>query len=327
MAFVIFSTRASTRTGLRTLSVRKVVAGVSVLSIALTGASFAVGYHLGRDGLGAVPFVEPVALGGPLEAPPAGTELHGARGEALVARIGALAARIIRLESETTTLARRVGALPVDEAGEASKETPAAEPSGGPLLAPDLTAPIAAVALPVNKLAVSELEIGDPSAHLHQLELDLERIHALVSAVDDITLARDLEKMAVPSHLPVDGRRISSGFGNRRDPFTRRWARHSGIDFSAPRGTPIVAAAGGRVRFAGWRPAYGNTVEIDHGNGLVTRYAHASKLHVKKGELVLPRQEIAAVGSTGRSTGPHLHYEVIRNGAYVEPRQYFPQGT
>lgn len=319
MAFVIFSTGALTRAGFRTLSVRSVAAGMGALAAVLTGASFAVGFHLGQADPATAALQPPPALGGPLEAP-AEAELLGARGQALVDRIGALTARIIRLESEASTLAKRVGALPADEAAAADPEEAAvtgAGPTGGPLMAPDPAAPV----------VFAPFSPGDPAAHLERLETELERIHTLVAVVHDITMARDLERMAVPSHLPVEGRRVSSGFGNRRDPFTRRWARHSGIDFSAPRGTPIVAAAGGRVRFAGWRPAYGNTVEIDHGNGLVTRYAHASKLHVKKGELVLPRQKIAAVGSTGRSTGPHLHYEVIRNGTYVEPRQYLARGT
>ena len=135
-------------------------------------------------------------------------------------------------------------------------------------------------------------------------------------------IAGDLAGMAIPSRYPIAGARISSGFGNRRDPFTKRLARHTGVDLSAPRGTPILASAGGTVRYAGYRRAYGNTVEIDHGRGLVTRYAHASKVLVRAGQVVLPEQAIAMVGSTGRSTGPHLHFEVLRNGTYVEPMNY-----
>lgn len=117
-----------------------------------------------------------------------------------------------------------------------------------------------------------------------------------------------------------EGHRVTSGYGLRIDPFTGRLAEHRGVDFSAPLGTPVTAAAGGRVRFVGLRPAYGLTVEIDHGEGLATRYAHLSRPFVRAGDIVVPRQTIAAVGSTGRSTGPHLHYEVLRNGRQVEPR-------
>jgi len=136
------------------------------------------------------------------------------------------------------------------------------------------------------------------------------------------TTDSDLAEMAWPSRYPIAGARISSRFGNRRDPFTRRLARHTGVDMPAPPGTPIVASAGGTVRFAGYRRAYGNSVEIDHGDGLTTRYAHASKVLVRKGQVVLPEQPIATVGSTGRSTGPHLHFEVLRQGRPVEPLGY-----
>jgi murein DD-endopeptidase MepM/ murein hydrolase activator NlpD len=162
----------------------------------------------------------------------------------------------------------------------------------------------------------------DPAAKLARIEHDLDRVEATMLMVAQAATLKDLDGMALPSLAPIDGGRISSGFGNRIDPFTNRLARHTGVDLPAPYGAPIHASAGGRVRFAGIRSAYGRTVEIDHGNGLVTRYGHASKLFVRAGDVVLPGQRIAAVGSTGRSTGPHVHFEVIRNGAQVEPRLY-----
>jgi murein DD-endopeptidase MepM/ murein hydrolase activator NlpD len=134
---------------------------------------------------------------------------------------------------------------------------------------------------------------------------------------------RELETMAYPNRLPVEGRmpRISSGFGVRHDPFTGRLARHQGLDIPAAHGTPILASGGGRVISAGHRGPYGKAIVIDHGDGMQTLYGHCSKLYVRAGELVMPRQKIAAVGSTGRSTGPHLHFEVIRNGKRVAPGQ------
>jgi murein DD-endopeptidase MepM/ murein hydrolase activator NlpD len=122
--------------------------------------------------------------------------------------------------------------------------------------------------------------------------------------------------------MPVDGARFGSPFGNRFDPFTHRLSFHPGVDLVAMTGTPILAAAGGRVIHAGPESGYGNAVEIDHGNGLITRYGHASKIVAQEGDLVLPRQHIADVGSTGRSTGPHLHFEVLVNGAPVDPTDY-----
>jgi murein DD-endopeptidase MepM/ murein hydrolase activator NlpD len=128
--------------------------------------------------------------------------------------------------------------------------------------------------------------------------------------------------MRLPTRRPIDGGELSSPFGNRIDPLNGRGAFHAGLDFSAPQGTVIVAAAGGSVAYAGFRADYGWTVEIDHGNGLATRYAHASRLLVAAGALVMPGERIALVGSTGRSTGPHLHFEVLRDGAQVNPRRY-----
>ncbi|MBM2855146.1 MAG: family peptidase [Steroidobacteraceae bacterium] len=133
---------------------------------------------------------------------------------------------------------------------------------------------------------------------------------------------RDLDQMAFPSRAPIPGVMISSGFGRRIDPFTRRLAQHAGIDYMAPYGTSILASAGGRVRRAGPYGAFGRTVEIDHGDGLVTRYGHTSRILVRVGDIVLPGQPIAMVGSTGRSTGAHLHFEILRDGTPVQPRLY-----
>jgi len=127
---------------------------------------------------------------------------------------------------------------------------------------------------------------------------------------------------AFPGRMPADGARFGSPFGNRIDPFTHKLSFHPGVDLVAPSGTPILAAAGGRVIFAGPKGGYGNAVEIDHGNGLITRYGHASRILVHEGDLVLPRQHVGDIGTTGRSTGPHLHFEVLVNGAPVDPTAY-----
>jgi murein DD-endopeptidase MepM/ murein hydrolase activator NlpD len=128
--------------------------------------------------------------------------------------------------------------------------------------------------------------------------------------------------MRLPTRLPVRGAELTSTFGNRDDPIAHRHAFHAGLDFAAERGTPIQAAAGGTVVYAGFRSDFGWMVEIEHGNGLTTRYAHASKLLVSQGMVVTPGERIAMVGSTGRSTGPHLHFEVLKRGSHVNPKQY-----
>lgn len=115
---------------------------------------------------------------------------------------------------------------------------------------------------------------------------------------------------------------ISSGFGYRHDPFTGESAMHSGLDFRGPIGAPIHAAAAGRVSFVGVKSGYGNVVEISHGNGLLTRYAHMSRWQARVGQDVAAGDVIGAIGSTGRSTGPHLHFEVRINDRAVNPRPF-----
>ena len=123
----------------------------------------------------------------------------------------------------------------------------------------------------------------------------------------------------LPTLMPVDYPYRSSSFGWRRNPVTGRHAMHEGLDFAAPAGSPIYAASGGVVTYAGYRSGYGNMIEMNHGNGLVTRYAHASSLSVKSGDLVEKGAVIALVGSSGRSTGSHLHFEVRIAGHPLNP--------
>lgn len=128
--------------------------------------------------------------------------------------------------------------------------------------------------------------------------------------------------LRLPQVLPANPRYLSSGFGYRADPFTHAGAFHAGLDFRGPVGTPILAAARGQVSFAGQRAGYGNCIEIDHGDGFVTRYAHMSVFRVWPGERVTAGQQIGAIGSTGRSTGPHLHFEVRIHDRPVNPRPF-----
>ena len=126
---------------------------------------------------------------------------------------------------------------------------------------------------------------------------------------------------ATPSIMPTKGW-ITSGFKRRRDPFTGRMSWHRGLDISTNVGTPVVAPADGIVTYSGRKVDFGNIVTIDHGYGYKTRYGHNSKLLARKGQKVKRGQVIAFVGNTGRSTGPHLHYEVLRNGVPMNPMDY-----
>jgi len=156
-------------------------------------------------------------------------------------------------------------------------------------------------------------------ARMLALKAEIEVQEALLDDVEEKRAQMEIHLNNHPTIWPVNGR-ISSAFGWRRNPLTGRGSEfHGGIDIPAPTGTPIRAAGGGTVTFQGWRSGYGNTVMIDHGNGIVTLYAHNTRNNVVVGQRVSRGDIIAFVGSTGRSTGPHVHYEVIIHGQVVDP--------
>lgn len=149
----------------------------------------------------------------------------------------------------------------------------------------------------------------------------------LLTVVESRLFDQRMRDLMVPTQMPVPGGMLGSGFGWRVDPITSHSALHTGLDFQAPNGTLIQAAAGGMVVTQEYHPEYGNMVEVDHGNNLVTRYAHASEVFVKKGDLVKRGQKIAAVGTTGRSTGSHLHFEVLVQGIPQDPQKFLDAGN
>ena len=162
---------------------------------------------------------------------------------------------------------------------------------------------------PLIALATSANGKFDP--RFQRLGLSLERMSVLQRGL-----------AGVPNPLPASLQYISSGFGYRSDPFTGAGAFHAGLDFRGPIGAPIYAAAKGVISFAGVKSGYGNCIEVDHGNGLLTRYAHMSAFRAVIGQLVSAGDAIGAIGSTGRSTGPHLHFEVRINDSPVNPRPF-----
>lgn len=190
----------------------------------------------------------------------------------------------------------------------------------------------------VGKLDDSEFNFGQPPAvggvedvsgsayalpsalgsSIDQLATQFDRQQAQLSALQSLLMDAKIESNLKPTGMPVPGY-ISSYFGVRADPFDGRSARHTGLDIATPRGTPVHAVAEGMVTFAGVRSGYGNVVEIDHGNGYMTRYAHNSKLDVRAGQHVQVGGVVANAGSTGRSTGSHVHFEVWYDGRVVNP--------
>jgi murein DD-endopeptidase MepM/ murein hydrolase activator NlpD len=162
---------------------------------------------------------------------------------------------------------------------------------------------------------------------LDSLSEELDRSQSRLIALESLLLDRKLNAAVTPSAWPTDGGWISSGFGERMDPFTGHQTIHEGVDIAARFGSPIYATGDGVVSWAGDKAGYGLAVEITHESGLVTRYAHASATLVKVGDRVTKGQQIAQVGTTGRSTGPHLHFEVLSNDRAVNPARFLSQAS
>ena len=222
--------------------------------------------------------------------------------DAIARKLGEMQARMVELES----LGDRVSGL----AGITPPADKARLPGmGGALLS-------------ARSLTVQELE-----ASLAELEQVAGQRIDLMTVLESRLFDQRISKYMAPTELPVPGTAAGSTFGFRIDPFTGKSALHAGLDFPAPTGSDIVAAAGGVVITQEFHPAFGNMVELDHGNQLVTRYAHTSKVLVKRGDLVRRGQKIAEVGTTGRSTGPHLHFEVLVQGVPQNPQKFLSAGS
>lgn len=174
----------------------------------------------------------------------------------------------------------------------------------------------------VSTLPTYDLSLGDINRQVDLLNKEMDDRTEKLGILDSLMIVDNAKKKLLPSVLPVEGGWYSSNFGWRIDPFNGVRAFHEGMDFMAETGTQARAAAGGVVAFSDSHPQYGNMIEIDHGNGLITRYAHLSKRLVKVGDVVLSGGIIGQVGSTGRATGPHLHFEVRQNGAPLNPVRF-----
>ncbi|MEI8324216.1 MAG: M23 family metallopeptidase [Betaproteobacteria bacterium] len=220
--------------------------------------------------------------------------------DAMARKVGEMQARLVQLES----LEERVSGL----AGIALPDLKTTAGSGGALVR-------------AGALTLEELQ-----ASLADLDQLTGQRSDLLTVVESRLFDQKMRKMMIPTQRPVAAGELGSAFGWRIDPITGRSALHTGLDFQAEAGTPILAAAGGVVVAQEFHPEYGNMVEIDHGNDLVTRYAHASAVLVKKGGLIRRGQEIGTVGSTGRSTGPHLHFEVMVQGVPQDPQKFLLAG-
>jgi murein DD-endopeptidase MepM/ murein hydrolase activator NlpD len=217
---------------------------------------------------------------------------------ALALRVGQMNASVIRLDA----LGRRLTRMANIDDGEFDFGNPPAvgglDTDGQPAQIPSLTAMV------------------------DDLQTQLSSREQQLGVLENLILTRELNKQVYPEGRPVQDGWISSYFGHRTDPFTGFNAVHKGVDFAGPPGTAVSSVAAGLVTFAGDRAGYGEMIEINHGNGLATRYCHNEKLLVKTGDMVRKGQEVALIGSTGHSTGPHLHFEVLKNGSQVDPLRF-----
>ncbi len=171
------------------------------------------------------------------------------------------------------------------------------------------------------------LSLAEFAEKLASMSSHIENRNDVLGVLEAQLFEQAVKKRLLPTMMPVEAPYQASSFGRRIDPFTGMLAMHEGIDFLADVGTPVVAAAAGIVQFAGFHPQYGFMVDVDHGNDLVSRYAHLSKIFVKEGDVVMRGRKIALSGNTGRSTGPHLHFEVRFRGVAQNPAKFLMSNT
>ena len=217
----------------------------------------------------------------------------------LAVKLGEVQAHMLRLDGLGEKLAKVAGLKP--------QELPSATANSGRGGAATVGAP---------------LSIDDFAKQLSELSGTVDVKADQLTVLEALLVEGSAQRKFLPTLPPIENINYTSNFGYRIDPFNGHSTFHEGVDFAAESGTPINAAASGKVIYADVHPAYGKCVEIDHGNGLVTRYAHGSELLVKEGDLVVRGQRIARVGTTGRSTGPHLHFEVRLNGVAQNPGRF-----
>ena len=222
--------------------------------------------------------------------------------DALAMRLGRLQSHVIRLDALGDRLTKMAD-LDKGEFGFTSQPA-----QGGP-----------------ENESYDESSSVDPTsftATLDRLTEQLENRAQQLALLETMLMNRGLQDEVVPAGRPITSGWLSSYFGMRADPFTGKNEMHKGVDFAGKLGSNVVAVASGVITWAGRRYGYGNLVEVNHGNGYSTRYGHNEKISVKVGDAVKKGQIIAKMGSTGRSTGPHVHFEVLHNGKQVDPMSY-----
>ena len=220
---------------------------------------------------------------------------------ALAVKLGEIQARIMRIDAFGERLTKAAGIKPTEFR---FSELPG---QGGPMPSAQLQ---------------RDITLNEFRDRLGEISRLLDDRSDKLGVLDSVLMDGRLAQKAIPTVLPVEAGYYSSNFGYRIDPFTGKNSTHTGVDFVAPPGTPVYAAAGGVISAAEFHSEYGNMVDVDHDNGLTTRYGHLSKFKTKLGDVVLKGQLLGEVGNTGRTTGPHLHFEVREKGIPINPNRF-----
>jgi murein DD-endopeptidase MepM/ murein hydrolase activator NlpD len=274
---------------------------VTVVAIGLLVTIFALGLHLGESSMARMALLNPGAavLAEQAEVAALKTQLQD-RVDALAMRLGVMNAHVIRLDAlgKRLTQMAHINSREFDFDDDPPQGGSESDGVGRGAQVPDLTSMI-------DDLGGASIQRSGQFA-----------------ALENVILGRQLSLEIKPSGRPVREGYISSYFGERMDPFNGEDAFHKGVDFASDAGTDVLAVASGIVTWAGPREGYGNLVELNHGNGYVTRYGHAARTLVTVGDEVERGQAVAVVGSTGRSTGPHVHFEVLKDGRQIDPMAF-----
>ena len=275
---------------------------IASVVVGFLGSAFALGLQLGRGNHERVVLSDTVRFGTLLadqkkQIADLKQQLQ-LRVDAMAMRLGEVNAHVIRLDA----LGKRLTEMADIDSREFNFDRD--PPSGGP------------------EGEGTSAQIPDLSSMLAQLEQRVDLRESQLSALENLILARELRQEIHPEGRPVANGFISSYFGERADPFDGTEAFHKGVDFAGSAGSNVTAVAAGVVTWAGERSGYGRLIEINHGDGFVTRYAHNERTLVTVGQTVKRGEPVALMGSTGRSTGPHVHFEVLRNGRQVDPLSF-----
>jgi len=271
--------------------------------LVVLGSAFFAGVQLGRDGQGRVMSGDALQRVGALAQERAQiSELKQQlqlRIDAMAMRLGEVNAHVLRLDA----LGKRLTEMADIDSREFNFERE--PPRGGSAEGEGVSA-----------------QIPDLSEMLSRLERRVDTRESQLAALENVILAKELKREIHPEGRPVESGFISSYFGEREDPFDGQETFHKGVDFAGAKGSTVMAVAAGIVTWAGERSGFGKLVEINHGDGYVTRYAHNEKTLVSVGETVKRGDPVGLMGSTGHSTGPHVHFEVLRNGRQVDPLSF-----